>query len=973
MPIVSYLFDDFEFSPTEYHLSLRGEPVEIQPQTADALGLFVRQPGELVSRKALMEAIWPGVYVTENSIDQLIRKLRKCLGDRPRSPRCLETVPGRGYRFIAAVEQVTTVVTSSVEAPRDNLPVRLDRFVGRVDELAALEALLDAGHRLVTLAGSGGTGKTRLAQCFGSRQREHFPGGVWFCDLSNARGLPGILTSVATALDVSPTEGEALAQLGSALLGRGRTLLILDNAEQVAASVAQVAVAWVARAPEAVLLVTSRERLAVAGEQVHALDPLPEADAVLLFEDRAASVRSSFRVTDSNRAAVRGIVRQLDGVPLALELAAARAHILAPEVILARLTDRFTLLRSRERGRPSRQATLRGAIDWSWNLLAHWEQLAMVQISTFVGTFTLEAAEAVLELSAWPGAPPALDAVHALVDKSLVRLDETDGGTRFDMDASIRAYAAEKFKDEEAIPSHDGGWCTGAEAVRAAQIRHGAHYAGLGSPAAIEALDGDGGRSLRHRLNADLDNLLAACRRAVRRADAAVAVPALVGAWECLVLRGPYETAIRLADVVGELTGMDPGLEARLATTSAEALRHSGRSTEAEGRYLSALEIFRQREDRLGESRALRGLGKLYVDTGRVDSGRSLYEQALGLLRQVGARRWEGVVLNGLGVLYKLQGRLDEARSCLEGALAIHVEGGNLRWEGQALGDLGTLERDQGRPEVALSNHEAALSIHRAVGNRLAEGWALGNLGVLHSDAGRMELARAHYEQALCIYQELGSRRDQSVTLLNLGGLHRRGGRVDLARAHYDESLLICREIGNRKSEGIALGNLALLHESQGRPEVAITHLEQARAIQREIGNRKSEGIALGNLGRILGSTGRVADGQACLEEAIEICDALHPLAGGVFRGDLAVVVAAQGDLDRARQLLHRGEETLRQADRPEVITVLCQRGTIEHDAGATRAAHAALARAQAAADALGTEVAGPLRRALTELRERLA
>ncbi len=239
---------------------------------------------------------------------------------------------------------------------------------------------------------------------------------------------------MARALGVLLSKGDPVVQLGHAIAGRGRCLVILDNFEQLLAHAGATLGHWLDRASDAAFVVTSRERLHLPGEELIVVEPLALAtDAVELFAARAQAVGPGFALSDANRAAVTEVVRLLDGLPLAIELAAARVRVLSPAQIVERLKDRFKLLAG-ARGTAGRQATLKAAIDWSWDLMTACEQAALAQCSVFEGGFTLEAAEATLNLSRWPEAPPTIDVVQALVDKSLLRCWHVVEASRYDID-----------------------------------------------------------------------------------------------------------------------------------------------------------------------------------------------------------------------------------------------------------------------------------------------------------------------------------------------------------------------------------------------------------------------------------------------------------------------------------------------------------------------------------------------------------
>src|SRR5882762_7194111 len=345
----------------------------------------------------------------------------------------------KGYRIVREGD-----VWLPARSIKHSLPAELDSFVGRRESLAELSRRLDAGARLVSVLGIGGTGKTRLVTRFGWNWLGDFPGGVWFCDLSQARSLDGIAYAVAEALAVPLGKEEPVTQLGNAIAARGRCLVILDNFEQVSRYAEETLGRWLNRATEASFVVTTREVLGLAGEETLALAPLPAADAAALFVQRAKSARRDFQPTEEDRAAVDPLVKLLECLPLAIELAAARVRVMPPRTLLSRMSERFKLLSSTG-GRRDRQATLRSTFDWSWDLLSLPDKAALAQLSVFEGGFTMESAEAVLDLSGYEDAPWTIDTVQSLLDKSFVR-QVSDG--RFDMLVSVKEYASEHLRTE---------------------------------------------------------------------------------------------------------------------------------------------------------------------------------------------------------------------------------------------------------------------------------------------------------------------------------------------------------------------------------------------------------------------------------------------------------------------------------------------------------------------------------------------
>ena len=649
---------------------------------------------------------------------------------------------------------------------RHNLAPERDGFIGRGKELRALAQCLDGGSRLVTLLGPGGTGKTRLARRYGMAWLGDWPGGVYFCDLSEARSLDGIYFATALALGVPLGKDDPGVQLGHAIAGRGHCLVILDNFEQVVTHAAATLGRWLDRAADARFIVTSRELLHLPGEAVLPVEPLDvHSEAIELFVARAKTQRPEFVLSARNRDAVAEVVRLLDGLPLAIELAAARVRMLSPAQIVQRMGHRFQLLAG-ARGAAARQATLKAAIDWSWELLAPWEQTALAQCSVFEGGFALEAAEAVLDLAAWPAAASTMDVIQALVDKSLLRAWLPSEQRRLDIDEpyfgmflSIHEYASGKLFD-----GGDG-------AARQAHARHAAYFAGFGSDEAIEALSHHGGMKLRRALAIEIDNLVAACTRAMAQGLPDVAAANYLAAWEVISRQGPVSLCVGLSARVLALDGIDPALRMRAATSRADALMKAGALETARPLLDELLAQSRSMDDRTRHGLVLGFLGQCHREQGRMQEAQSCLEQALAIFIEHRYVAGQGTVLHNLGNVFDQRGLPAESRQCHERALALYEQMGHRAGTGNVLAGLAILNRHVGRMDDAQTCYQAALTIHREVGDRRAEGIVLGNLGNVLLDQGHVEQAQAHYEAALRIHREVGSRVVEAVALANLGGV----------------------------------------------------------------------------------------------------------------------------------------------------------------------------------------------------------
>jgi predicted ATPase/serine/threonine protein kinase len=742
-----------------------------------------------------------------------------------------------------------TVATEALR--RGNLGEAVGRFFGRETEITELAEHLHNDQRLITLLGAGGSGKTRLSQFFGAWQRSQFAGGVWFCDLSEAHSKAGILTALAAALDVALTDQEPARQLAHAIAGRGRTLIILDNFEQLLDHAPDTLSTWLAQAPEAVFLVTSRSRLRIAGECLVILDPLPIAEAMRLFADRSTAAEPSFKMTEANQPIIKSIVERLDCTPLAVELAAARVAMMPPEQILERLSQRFVLLRGQRRDQNARQATLRGAIDWSWNLLEPHEQSTLGQLAIFHGGCTLDAAEAVVDLSAHPDEGDVMDSVAALVDHSLLRrIEPHPGHVRYRMLESVLAYATEKLGD----------------AAAAVALRHAQYFAIYGHPEFLDSLDTHGGVPRRQRLALELENLATGVHNALAADEFGLAAHCGLAAGAVFGQKGPYLDGISLLNRV-PAERLDANLQARFVL-------HRAQLMERAGQYATAL---------------------------------AGCEQALATYQQSGHRRGVGRVLSILAKLHKNKGRAAEAFTHYERGLVLARETGDRRNEGIILGNLGNLHYHQGRNAVALMHYEQALTIAREVGNRSHENNTLGNLGTLHSDQGRIAEGLSYYQQALSVAREVGDHRGEVIVLGNLGLLHHDQGRSEQGLKHYKQALIMARKIGNRYNEGLVLGNLGDLHYDSDDLAAAERYLQQAVEMNDE-GFPAVAGAFRGTLALIRAEAGALEEARALLKKG-------DSQTRGVWTFELAKLLCKRarveqraGDTDAAAAALAEAE-----------------------------------------------------------------
>jgi non-specific serine/threonine protein kinase len=727
-----------------------------------------------------------------------------------------ETPPGTRDGRAAGVSTLPPRGGPRLLALPARLPAPATRLIGRGPDLARLRDLFAGdGDRLVTLTGPAGVGKTRLALALAADLFDDFADGAWFVSLDAIHDPTLVPFAIGRALGVREISARPPVEQLTDALRRRQALLVLDNFEQVLPAATLVA-HLLGACPDLTMVVTSRAPLRLQGEREYPVPPLstesravaaapPLSDlppwyghagahhlappAVELFVSRARGVRPDFELTEANADVIAAICRQLDGLPLAIELAAARTKVLPPPALLERLEARaghgsLDLLGGGARDLPARQRTLRDAIAWSYDLLSPAGQRLLRRLSVFVGGWTVDAAEAVC---AGDGIAPAevLDLLAELVDQSLVVSVEMGGEPRFRLLEMLRDFGAEQL--------------AAADEVGAVEDRHTAYHVALAEAAAPE-LRGPRQAQWLWRLEADHDNLRTVLARSLERGAAA--------------------TALRL---VGVLTAFWVGhgylVEGQAWTERALA---AGAGAPAPLR-----------------ARALLGLGTLAWRRSAFPTARAALEPALPLLRELGDRHGEALALKLLGNERRPLGDLRGARALHERSLAIYQELGDERSVAELLNNLAGIARDEGDLAAARSTYAECLAIFRRHGDRQGTGVALVNLGAVARDLGEYDAARDLGEEALAIYRAVGDRRGIGRALLGLGILALRRGEPAAARPLLDESLRIGRELNELSTITEALGNLGRAAHDLGEHALARDLYNQALTRARDLGNKK--------------------------------------------------------------------------------------------------------------------------------------
>jgi non-specific serine/threonine protein kinase len=828
----------------------------------------------------------------------------------------------RSIRLVAEVlgADVTRLLHGRFAAP-NNLPSPLTSFVGREKELIEVRDLLDL-HRLLTLVGAGGCGKSRLALELAGGLISEYSDGVWQVELAPIAVPSLVPQAVADTLGLREEKESELTDVLIGHLRRSRSLLILDNCEHLLPACAEIVRAVLSACPHVRFLATSREPLNLTGETTYVVPPLqlPDPDhessvdelrsveSVQLFAERASAVGSDFSLSESNVAAVIEICRRLDGIPLALELAAARVRTISLSEIAGRLADRFHLLTGGHRSTLSQHRTLRALIDWSYDFLASDEQVLLRRLSVFSGGWTLRAAEDIC-VGETIEKRDVLDLLSHLADKSLVELssDAVDGtGTgRYRLLETVRQYASERLTDEEEA-------CV-------ARRRHRDFYLALAKEAAPE-LDGPDQRKWLSRLKDEHDNLRAAVRWCLEGDDAEAEIGlSLVGVlgqfWDiCGYWR---EGRANCAELLSR-TAAGGGTAVR-----AEALRTAGKLAlllgdvaEARARYEESLAISRKLAHENGVASALYELGGLALHHGDFAAARELYTDSLASSRDLGDQRGVAQSLMNLGAATWRQGDIAAAHSLLEESLVIMRGIEDQRGIARVIASLGNVAYAQRKHAEARTLYAESLVMFRELGDKLGTANVLNNLGNVARRQHDLAAARSYYEDGLAITEELADKRGRGGALQNLGNVAFMQGDYAQARRLYEESLAIDRDLGHKQGVAQVLGNLADVATCQGLHSEARALFEESLEICRELGDRQGIANSLGGLALVALCEGDVAVTRSLCEQSLALCRELDDIAGVAERLlGLGCVEHNEGRADRAVRLLASGHSIAKRID----------------------------------------------------------
>lgn len=804
-----YSFAEFEVDAKKRLLLKNAQTIPLNSKAFELLLVLIENHGEVLSKTKLLDKVWEGQFVEENNLTVHISALRKIFGEKKGEHQFIATIPGKGYKFVADVrlpfENSEQEKSNNLEVLQNSLTVSVPpryetNLIGRTREIAEIKDLLRQNDvNPVTLTGAGGSGKTSLARTVGEELKEDFVDGVFFVELAAATETDFVVSAIAQTLDITEASNKSLVETIRDFLQTRKILLILDNFEQVL-SAAPIVGDFLINSTSLKILVTSRAPLHLPNEHEFTVLPLAlppldsrfsnenlvEYPAIALFCKRAQTVKPNFVLTNENIASVAEICRRLDGLPLAIELAAVRVKLLSPNSILERLENSLNFLTGGAKDLPSRQRTMRGAVEWSYDLLTEDEKFLFRRLAVFAGGFTVEAAEFIVEAEKKrkgdeekrrrgeeekrqsEGKPvadenlPISSSLHLLISSSsslsislsvldlldslvennlLVSKDQTDGNVRLRMLEVVREFALECLETSGE-----------AESVRRVHSEFFLEFAEKAEP----FLHGESGNEWLEKLETEYDNLRSAL------------------AWS---LKNDAEKAARIA---------------------------------------AALRFF-------------------WLNRSHLSEGSSWSSAALAATENSVSKARSELLLSN-GVFLRSQGNLPAAQKIYEKTLAESRKLNDLSQiikANHGLAAIAVLQKDFSSAQISI---EEALTLSRQLKDEMQTAYSLASLGDLEMSRENLSRARPLLEECLTISKKLAHKKLLTVTHFNLGTIDYFENSFETANSNFSESLQMAEEMGNTTMISCALEGFAALAVKNGNPAQSAKLAGAAESLREAIG-----------------------------------------------------------------------------------------------------------------------------------------
>jgi len=761
----------------------------------------------------------------------------------------------------------------TLDSRPNNLPVQLTSFIGREDVMEQVKELFKQTH-LLTIIGFGGGGKTRLSMQVGADMIDDFNNGVFIAELAPVSDPSMVVQTIMNSLEVKEEPGRSLEETLTDYLKEKELLLILDNCEHLINECAELSDILLSKCPKLKIIATSREALNCAGEQTFIIPPLSLPDAskdntpeqltqyesVRLFIERALSVSPNFRVTNTNAPALAEICNHLDGIPLAIELAAARVKVLSLEKIYERLNDRFSLLTGGRRTALPRQQTLRAMIDWSYDLLSEKEKTLWNRLSVFQGGWTLESAEEICS-DEKVKQREVLDLLIQLAEKSIIIYDEEK--ERYRILETMKQYGEEKLIDSEE-----------QEIVLARHLNYYMEFSVSSSPK-VELSEA---ALWLERLESEHSNFQSAIYNSIKLGETEKGgrtANALSRFW---IIRGHSSTGKIMGEKILEQESelSKPTLALIICNLGNLSLLQ-GNFKASRGYFEKSLKIGREIDDNPAIANSLIGLGSISVFQGDIHNALVYYQECLEISRAMNEKRGTAMCLNNLGMV------------------AIH----------------------QNEYEKAKDYYEESLAIYREIGLKSQLANPLHNLGLIAENIGEFEQAEKYYKESLALNRESGSKRGIANTLLNLGLVSHNRGNYDMAQNLLEECGAMHRELEDKLGIGFYNYGLGMVYSSRAKYNEALKFFEVSIAIRKEIGDKSGIINSLNHLGVVYLLTNNIDKARSCIEQSHSCNTELgDEWATSVSLVVLAGVEIAENNFEQAASMTGIAESKLKSLSR---------------------------------------------------------
>jgi predicted ATPase/class 3 adenylate cyclase/TolA-binding protein len=756
--------------------------------------------------------------------------------------------PIRLFQIISSGLREDFPPLKTLDARPNNLPVQLTSFIGREEVMLRIKNLFRQTH-LLTIVGTGGGGKTRLAMQMAADLIDDFSIGVYITEFAQVSDSYQVVQTIMNSIGLKEEPGNLVENTLTEYLKDKEILIILDNCEHLISECANISEMLISKCPKLKLISTSREALNCSGEQTYILPSLsvplsseeytPEKimlyDSVRLFIERAMSVNPNFRLNRNNAPALAEICSRLDGIPLAIELAAARIKVLSVEKIHERLGDRFNLLSAGKRTALPRQQTLRALIDWSYDLLSEKEKKLWSRLSVFNGGWDLESAEDICsDESIAKG--EILDLMSQLAEKSIIIYDEEN--ERYRILESIKQYGEEKLiesKETDTVFS-----------------RHLQYYTDLSVTAAPQ-LTGNEAILWLEKLETSHSNIQSAIEWSIEKGDkeSGIRLAGVTGKfWD---MRGHYSAGRYLLEsTLNNVKGINKSVIGQALYWSGTLAVVLGDNDKAQNIFEEYLTLSREESDKNGIAKSLTGLGNVFNNRGNFEQARSLYEESLLIRRELGDKIYIAESLNGLGTISIKHGNSEQGQKYFEECLQIYRELGKKQGISPILCNLGVVAFQQDNFDLAQKYFEESLSLCIEMGDKNVTASSLTGLGTTAHGRGNYELAWKYYEESIVLLKEIGNKRGLAISISNLGFLSQINKNYEEAKKYFEEFLLLSRETGDKNGIAESLLRIGEMEFILGNHEIAKNLFKQCLELRIETSYNAGIAITLLNIAGVL-------------------------------------------------------------------------------------------------------------------------